>query len=126
MQLARHNAGVYGVSDRIEFIHADFMHLAGVLALPILLTCLSPFILRKHNSDLPLRDVAESMRADVVFLSPPWGGPGYKDVAVFDIETMMGGLNGADILRKALRVAPNVGFELMCGPRISTGCLLCC
>ena len=31
----------------------------------------------------------------MVFLSPPWGGPAYADAAVFDIVTMMGGLDGA-------------------------------
>ncbi|KAK3730853.1 hypothetical protein QZH41_009967, partial [Actinostola sp. cb2023] len=42
---ARHNAEIYGVQDRIEFIIGDFMELA------------------------------PSLKGDVVFLSPPWGGP---------------------------------------------------
>ena len=29
LQIARHNARVYGVEDRIEFLHGDFMQLAG-------------------------------------------------------------------------------------------------
>ena len=29
------------------------------------------------------------LQADVVFLGPPWGGPGYKDAETFDIETMI-------------------------------------
>jgi len=56
---ARHNAAVYGVADRIEFIVGDYMKLA------------------------------PSLKADVVFLSPPWGGPNYQQADVFDIETMM-------------------------------------
>ena len=56
---ARHNAAIYGVEDRIEFIVGDYLKLAPTL------------------------------RADVVFLSPPWGGPSYLQADVFDIETMM-------------------------------------
>ena len=48
----------------------------------------------------------------MVFLSPPWGGPSYSAADVFDLDTMMGGLDGALILRKALAVAPNVGYFL--------------
>jgi tRNA1(Val) A37 N6-methylase TrmN6 len=56
---ARHNARIYGVEDRIDFILGDFLELA------------------------------PSLKADVVFLSPPWGGPSYLKAGVFDISTMM-------------------------------------
>lgn len=59
LDLARHNAAVYGVSDRIDFLQGDFLQLASRL------------------------------RGDVVFLSPPWGGPDYLTAEVFDIQTMM-------------------------------------
>jgi len=59
IRCARHNAAVYGVQDRIEFIVGDYLQLAPTL------------------------------KADVVFLSPPWGGPNYLQADVFDIETMM-------------------------------------
>jgi len=52
VKLARHNAEVYGVADRIEFLVADFFQ------------------------------VAPKLKADVVFLSPPWGGPSYLDKKV--------------------------------------------
>ena len=45
-------------------------------------------------------------------LSPPWGGPGYSQASTFDLDTMMGGLNGAEILSAALGVAPNVAYFL--------------
>lgn len=48
--MAKHNAAVYGVADRIEFIVGDYFHLANRL------------------------------QGDVVFLSPPWGGPQYLKV----------------------------------------------
>lgn len=59
LDLARHNAVVYGVADRIDFLQGDFLQLASRL------------------------------RGDVVFLSPPWGGPDYLTAEVFDIKTMM-------------------------------------
>lgn len=59
LALAQHNAQVYGVADRIEFLQGDFLQLA------------------------------PRLRADAVFLSPPWGGPEYLSSDVFDIRTMM-------------------------------------
>ncbi|KIY46827.1 S-adenosyl-L-methionine-dependent methyltransferase [Fistulina hepatica ATCC 64428] len=56
LALARHNAQVYGVADRIEFILADYISFAEAYV-------------DRHS---------ERKRAiDVVFLSPPWGGPSY-------------------------------------------------
>ncbi len=48
IRLARNNAKVYGVEDRIEFIVGDFFDVVPTLT-----------------------------AADVIFLSPPWGGPDY-------------------------------------------------
>ncbi|NXR22341.1 TGS1 synthase, partial [Cinclus mexicanus] len=59
LRLARHNAEVYGVAERIDFLCGDFTALAA------------------------------GLRADVVFLSPPWGGPDYATAEIFDIHTMI-------------------------------------
>ncbi|NXE18577.1 TGS1 synthase, partial [Ardeotis kori] len=59
LRLARNNAEVYGVADQIEFMCGDFMVLAA------------------------------NLQADVVFLSPPWGGPNYATAEIFDIQTMI-------------------------------------
>uniref|UniRef100_A0A8B9TI17 Trimethylguanosine synthase n=1 Tax=Anas platyrhynchos TaxID=8839 RepID=A0A8B9TI17_ANAPL len=59
LSLARSNAEVYGVADKIEFMCGDFMVLAA------------------------------DLKADVVFLSPPWGGPDYATAEIFDIQTMI-------------------------------------
>ncbi|NXK59451.1 TGS1 synthase, partial [Sylvietta virens] len=59
LRLARHNAEVYGVAQHIDFLCGDFMALAA------------------------------GLRADVVFLSPPWGGPDYATADIFDIQTMI-------------------------------------
>ena len=56
LALARHNAVIYGVADRIEFILTDYLSFA-----------------RSYLS-LPSKS---TRKIDVVFLSPPWGGPSY-------------------------------------------------
>lgn len=80
INLARHNAEVYGVADRIEFIVGDFFLLA-------------PFL-----------------KADVVFLSPPWGGPQYLRAPVFNLECME--LDGFNIYRAARSISQNIGYFL--------------
>lgn len=50
IEMAKHNATIYGVADRIEFIVGDFLSLV------------------------------DSLKADIIFLSPPWGGPQYLKV----------------------------------------------
>ncbi|KAK9488008.1 RNA cap guanine-N2 methyltransferase-domain-containing protein [Lipomyces starkeyi] len=58
IRCAKHNAEIYGVAGKIEFIEGDFFEYA-------------PYI-----------------EADVVFLSPPWGGPHYLFQDVFDLHAM--------------------------------------
>jgi trimethylguanosine synthase len=60
---AKHNAEIYNVLDKIEFIVGDVFELI-------------------RNND-------PRLKADAVFMSPPWGGPGYKSHEIFDLETMM-------------------------------------
>ncbi|THH28369.1 hypothetical protein EUX98_g5812 [Antrodiella citrinella] len=57
LALARHNAALYEVADRIEFILTDYISFA--------------------KSYLTLPDAKRHRKIDVVFLSPPWGGPEY-------------------------------------------------
>ncbi|KAI9269901.1 RNA cap guanine-N2 methyltransferase-domain-containing protein [Sporodiniella umbellata] len=79
LHCARENAKVYGVEDRIEFILGDFFALA-------------PYL-----------------KADVVFLSPPWGGPSYTNVDVFDLKSMIPG-DGTNIFQIAYNITPNVAY----------------
>ncbi|XP_060084227.1 trimethylguanosine synthase-like [Ylistrum balloti] len=79
IECARHNAAVYGVEDRIEFICGDFLKVAPLL------------------------------KADVIFLSPPWGGPDYLNADVFDLETMME-LKASDIFEVSQKVTSNIAF----------------
>ncbi|KAK9066741.1 hypothetical protein SSX86_014064 [Deinandra increscens subsp. villosa] len=78
IEYAQHNAAVYGVNDLIEFITGD---------------C---FIL------------AQKLKADVVFLSPPWGGPEYVKARNFDINTMLKPHDGQFLFNVAKEVAPRI------------------
>lgn len=55
---AKHNARIYNVEHKIIWILSDFF------------------------------DISKKIKGDIIFLSPPWGGPNYKNTKVFDIETM--------------------------------------
>ncbi|XP_048139579.1 trimethylguanosine synthase-like isoform X2 [Rhodamnia argentea] len=56
--LAFHNAKVYGVADRIDFVVGDFFQLA------------------------------PSLKGDIAYLSPPWGGPSYKMIQQFNLDLL--------------------------------------
>eukprot|EP00123_Amoebidium_parasiticum_P013815 comp22167_c1_seq1/m.32516 comp22167_c1_seq1/g.32516 ORF comp22167_c1_seq1/g.32516 comp22167_c1_seq1/m.32516 type:complete len:672 (-) comp22167_c1_seq1:115-2130(-) len=79
LQCARHNAEVYGVAHKIEFIEGDFLA------------------------------IAPTLKADIVFLSPPWGGPEYRYAAVFDVQKMMLP-DGYDIFAKAKMITSNIVY----------------
>ncbi|KAJ1674213.1 Trimethylguanosine synthase [Spiromyces aspiralis] len=81
VKLARHNAEVYGVADRIEFIVGNFF------------------------------DLAPTLKADVVFLSPPWGGPEYIDSEVYKLDMLLP-RPGREIYDYAARITPNVAMYL--------------
>ncbi|XP_063779808.1 trimethylguanosine synthase isoform X2 [Pseudophryne corroboree] len=81
LELAYNNAEVYGVADRIEFIRADYM-------------C-----------------VACDLKADTVFLSPPWGGPSYVSAETFDMKTMMSP-DGFEVFRLSQQITENIIYFL--------------
>ncbi|CAB3259622.1 unnamed protein product [Arctia plantaginis] len=82
IELARHNATVYGVSDRIEFIVGDFFELA------------------------------PTIQADMVFLSPPWGGPSYCDNQEYDLETMLQPRPLSELIRVSRTISENISVYL--------------
>jgi trimethylguanosine synthase len=86
LDIARHNAGVYGVQDRIDFYGGDFFQ-----------------FLQQPPS--------QASSFDVIFLSPPWGGPQYKQQDVYRLRDMTVNeerASGRQIVKAALRHAPNV------------------
>ncbi|KAK7788575.1 hypothetical protein R5R35_000160 [Gryllus longicercus] len=78
--LAQHNARIYGVADRIEFVVGDFLQLA-------------PYL-----------------RADVVFLSPPWGGPRYLAVEAYNIDSLLEPIGGTRLFRESQRISENIAL----------------
>ena len=53
------------------------------------------------------------IKADIVFLSPPWGGPEYLDAPEFDIETMfVGKMEGVGLFELAAKACSNVAYFL--------------
>uniref|UniRef100_A0A2M3Z1H2 Trimethylguanosine synthase n=1 Tax=Anopheles braziliensis TaxID=58242 RepID=A0A2M3Z1H2_9DIPT len=84
IEMAKHNASVYGVADRIEFITGDFVQLAA----------------------------GGRLKADTVFLSPPWGGPSYMKDEVYDLEKSLLPLPATDLMRAAQQVSHNVVLYL--------------
>ncbi|KAG7200350.1 hypothetical protein KM043_017807 [Ampulex compressa] len=82
IELARNNAKVYGVDDRIEFIVGDFLKLAPRLV------------------------------ADVVFLSPPWGGPEYIKDKTFDLNNIMDPIGGINLFKVAKGITDHVAYFL--------------
>ncbi|XP_045804461.1 uncharacterized protein LOC123897747 isoform X2 [Trifolium pratense] len=75
---ARHNAAIYRVDDLIDFIVGDF------------------FVL------------APKLKADTVFLSPPWGGPDYAKVETYDMKTMLRPHDGYTLFNVAKEIASRV------------------
>ncbi|KAG0198056.1 Trimethylguanosine synthase [Mortierella sp. GBA30] len=81
LECARNNAKIYGVDDRIEFICGDFMTL------------------------IP------GLKADVVFLSPPWGGPGYLAQDEFDIKRDIP-MDGEFLFQETMKITKNIAYFL--------------
>lgn len=81
IDFAKHNAEVYGVANRIEFIVGDFFQLV------------------------------DSLKADVVFLSPPWGGPKYLSQPVYELEQLQP-LPFMDLLKATRSITSNIALFL--------------
>jgi trimethylguanosine synthase len=97
---AKHNAKVYGVCHKIEFLVGDS----------------SEFLLsfaRRRKRLTPVDGNGMNTIApcifDAVCLAPPWGGPDYLASPVFDLETMLCcPLDGPGWLKAARAVAKHV------------------
>ncbi|GBG26279.1 Trimethylguanosine synthase [Hondaea fermentalgiana] len=86
LEMARHNARVYGVEDRIEFILGDAIQILAMLA-------------------------ERGTPVDAIFISPPWGGPAYQNVDAFLFEHIrVNDLDCTALFHAAARVSPNVAI----------------
>ncbi|GAA98418.1 uncharacterized protein L969DRAFT_103092 [Mixia osmundae IAM 14324] len=103
LRLARHNAAIYGVEDRITFVHGDFPTWAAEQARSR----------RAAGFDGP--------SIDVVFLSPPWGGIDYRAMQATQMELAAATTRGMadekqsqpELVFSLSSLAPLAGPELM-------------
>ncbi|THU90998.1 hypothetical protein K435DRAFT_759739 [Dendrothele bispora CBS 962.96] len=131
LQLARHNAMIYGVEGRIEFVLGDFVSWA------------RSFVHTEKRNEKRgdgLGGGSSGRKIDVVFLSPPWGGPDYlgqmkTSSGETEAKSMEGGgveeeeeaqdtehasytlssiqpIHGADLFRLSREITPNVAYYL--------------
>lgn len=70
------------MEDRIEFVVGDFITLANKL------------------------------KGDVVFLSPPWGGMEYNRMDVYNLDSILPPLGGRDLFHVASTITKNVAYYL--------------
>ncbi|CAK9141064.1 unnamed protein product [Ilex paraguariensis] len=75
--MASNNAKIYGVEDYIDFVVGDFFQLA-------------PYL-----------------KGNVVFLSPPWGGPSYSSVGNFTLD-LLKPKDGYSMFQIAQSITPNI------------------
>jgi len=125
LALARHNAAIYGVADRIEFILTDYLSFT------------------KSYLNLP----SKSRKIAVVFLSPPWGGPSYLSGSTVEaVETVakvaidddvipieahpeyslanIQPIHGAKLFELSRRISHNVAFFLPRNSKLEEICAL--
>lgn len=81
IEIAKHNAKIYGVEDKIEFIIGDFFELSNKM----------------------------NIKADMIFLDPPWGGQ-YYNQSKFDIRKFAGNMNGFELFYAAKNITNNIAY----------------
>ncbi|CAF2159529.1 unnamed protein product [Brassica napus] len=77
VQMAMNNANVYGVANHVDFVVGDFFSLA------------------------------PSLKGDVSFLAPPWGGPNYCKVESFKMD-MLQPRDGYSLFKIVQSITPNI------------------
>ncbi|BEJ16046.1 hypothetical protein CspHIS471_0506510 [Cutaneotrichosporon sp. HIS471] len=95
LSLARHNALHYGVADRIEFVLADYVEWAREYA---------------------RRGAHAREEVDVVFLSPPWGGPEYLSFGAdgsptYPLSAVLP-IPGDELFAITAPITPNIAYYL--------------
>lgn len=81
--MARHNAKIYGVEDKIDFIVGSYF------------------------------DLINAIKADIVFLSPPWGGPSYmKHDTIYDLEESLLPVAASKLMEATRKITNNIVMYL--------------
>ena len=105
LALARHNAALHGLAARIEFVLGDFRTFA------------TSRIVSSHamsesgagGSSSSSSTTGHGRKIDVVFLSPPWGGPEYLAGPTYSLAQTQPE-PAAELFRLARLMTPNVAF----------------
>ena len=84
IEICKNNCKVYKCPDNIIFIHSDF---------------------------LKIDKYKENIKADYIFLSPPWGGIQYKNNEVYCIKKLMKP-DISEIIKMSLKVSKHIMFYL--------------
>jgi trimethylguanosine synthase len=83
IEMARHNATIYGVQDKIEFLVGNYF------------------------------DLIDNLKADVVFLSPPWGGVNYmRRDTIYDLEESLLPVSASKLIEATRKVTNNIALYL--------------
>ncbi|GMK55416.1 hypothetical protein CspeluHIS016_0204720 [Cutaneotrichosporon spelunceum] len=95
LSLARHNALHYGVADRIEFVLADYV---------------------EWSREYTRRGAHLREEVDVVFLSPPWGGPEYLSFGAdgsptYPLSAVLP-IPGDELFAITAPITPNIAYYL--------------
>ncbi|KAH0479377.1 MAG: hypothetical protein KVP17_002195 [Porospora cf. gigantea B] len=102
LQHSRHNAAIYGVEDRINFILADVITWAADVKVDIAqeAASLTP---AEHLFPPYVGNRLKGRRFDFAFVSPPWGGEAYKNYDCWKMECEV-----LDIFRAIKDIAEHV------------------
>ena len=92
LQLCRHNAAVYGVSDKCEWVQGDWLQVRQQLR-------------------------QQQRSVDVVFLAPPWGGVQYGERDVYGLSELAVAGGGRPLIEAAMRLAGVEGRVAVSVPR---------
>ncbi|RLN85075.1 hypothetical protein BBJ28_00023617 [Nothophytophthora sp. Chile5] len=82
IRMAKHNATIYGVAHKIEWIVGNSI------------------------------EILPALKADVVFLSPPWGGQNYSRKRFRLDDMIVKGVSGVELFAKARQVTKNIAYYL--------------
>lgn len=85
IELAKKNAAIYGVQDKIEFIQGDVRTV--------------------------LTEELKGRTIDVIYIAPPWGGPDYWQTPTYNIERDMP-FPLVEVIQLAKAICPNIAVYL--------------
>ncbi len=129
LQHLRTNAKIYNALDSIDLVQGDVLGFLEGLADSARLAKLRERIRRHDHAASPCKGDREGdasagaaekakasephgYRADLVVLSPPWGGPDYLALDTYDLRTMLSSGDCFDLAAQAACVAASVALTL--------------